>query len=403
MRVVFNAQMDPKLSGGIAQVVLGLAHGLGNLAGAEEYVFICSPTSAEWLQPYLGMNQRIVINRAVKPAPAGHIRTSDGFWESFKPDVIHFPYQAFTYTEVPSVFNPHDLQHVHLPDYFTSEERRRRDAVYGEACRLATAVVTASRFVKDDVVRRFGVAEKKVHVVGWGSPTAAYPRFSENQAREFLIAHRIPGDFALYPAQTWPHKNHLRLIEALHILRTRHQVQLPLVCTGALTDHYDAVAARVNKLGLTEQVRFLGRVDERSLVALFEAAEFLVVPTLFEAMSFPILEAFAEGLPVACSNVTSLPEQVGDAGLIFDPRDEESIAQALLSMHTDADLRRDLAARGFQRAKSFSWTATAEHYRSIYRAVAMCGGGDRGDDPVSGQPVVCGESPPGHLPGTQTR
>ena len=170
-----------------------------------------------------------------------------------------------------------------------------------------------------------------------------------------------------------------------------------------MTDHYDGIAARITELGLTEQVRFLGRVDERSLVALYEAAKFLVVPTLFEAVSFPILEAFAEGLPVACANVTSLPEQVGDAGLIFDPRDEEAIAQALLAMHTDAELRRDLVARGSQRTKFCSWTATAEHYRSIYRSAAGGEIEDLRDDPVSGQPVACGEPQPGYLPGGPTQ
>ncbi len=370
MRIVINAQIDPRNSGGIAQVLLGLAHGLSKLEGPEEYLFVCSAASAEWLRPYLGRNARVHVNDGWTPAPRRGIRVSDGFWESLDPDVIHFPYQAFTRTSAPSLFNPHDLQHVHLPEYFTEDEIERREALYGEACRSATAIVAASDFVRRDLADHFGLPLDKIHVIGWGSPTHAYHRPGDYDPADVLQRFELQPGFAIYPAQTWPHKNHLNLLEALRIVRDRHGVEVPLVCTGALTDHWPALQSRINEWALASHVRFLGRIGENELLALYRAARFMIVPTLFEAISFPVLEAFAESLPVACSDVTSLPEQVADAGLLFDPRDTEAIATALYRLYTDADLRNELSHRGRRRSQRLSWRETATSYRALYRKVA---------------------------------
>ena len=370
MRVVINAQLDPKTSGGIAQVILGLGHALGKLDGPEEYVFVCSPESKAWLAPYLGRNSRIEVNTTRKPPPARGVREPDGFWESFSPNVIHFPYQSYTRTGTPTIFNPHDLQHVHLPHLFSDEERARREALYGEACQLCSAVATTSAFVKDDVVRHFGVAPAKVHVIWWGAPSNAYETPSRDKIEQVLRKYGLPNRFVIYPAQTWPHKNHELLLTALHHLRLCG-VKLFLVCTGAKTEHYAALAEQVTQHGLDDQVRFLGWVKEDNLMALYHAAEMMVVPTRFEAISMPVFEAFAEGIPVTCSTVTSLPEQVGNAALLFDPADAEAAASAMLRLHEDEKLRHTLIEHGHERLAQFSWTTTACKYRELYRSVAF--------------------------------
>ena len=370
MRVVINAQIDPQSCGGIAQVLVGLAHGLGELDGPEEYLLVCSRVSADWLSRFIGSNTRIHVNERSTPPPKRGIRISDGFWESLAPDVIHFPYQAFTRTAMPSLFNPHDLQHVHLPEYFSRDEIERREALYGEGCRAATAVVAASDFVRHDLASHFRLPADKVHVIGWGSPTRAYRRPNGPGTPDVLTCFGLEPGYAVYPAQTWPHKNHLRLLDALRLVRDRHGVKISLVCTGALTEHWPLLQRRIDELSLADQVRFLGRISEAELVGLYRAARFMIVPTLFEAASFPVLEAFAEGLAVACSNVAALPEQVGNAGLLFDPRDEEAITAALYRLHTDDSLRGELSRRGLQRSERFSWRGVATRYRALYRQVA---------------------------------
>ena len=176
--------------------------------------------------------------------------------------------------------------------------------------------------------------------------------------------------FAFYPAVTWPHKNHLRLLEALAALRDRG-VLVPLVCTGYReATHWPQIEARVRELNLDNQVQFLGIVPAQQLRAIYRLARFVVIPTLFEAASAPVFEAWNEGVPVACSTVTSLPQQVGDAALLFDPTSVEGIAAALVRMVTDESLRSTLVASGRRRLQDFSWERTARAYRALYRRAA---------------------------------
>ena len=127
-------------------------------------------------------------------------------------------------------------------------------------------------------------------------------------------------------------------------------------------------------------MHFVGYVDPNDLRALYRSALFMIVPTLHEALSFPVHEAFAEHLSVACSNVTSLPEQVGDAALLFDPHDTHAIADAMYRLYRDEELRTDLSARGARKLAGLSWEATAKRYRELYHALV---GGQGNSNAVS--------------------
>jgi glycosyltransferase involved in cell wall biosynthesis len=183
--------------------------------------------------------------------------------------------------------------------------------------------------------------------------------------------YQLREPFALYPAGIWRHKNHVRLLEALASLRDQEGVIVRLVCPGTLRkDFWPEVERCLHAFGLADQVQFLDLVPDADLRALYSLAQFLIFPTLFEAISLPVFEAWQAGLPVACSNVTALPEQVGDAALMFDPRSSSSIASAVARMATDPDLRLDLRSRANQRIKTFNWERTAKAYRAVYRRVA---------------------------------
>jgi glycosyltransferase involved in cell wall biosynthesis len=124
------------------------------------------------------------------------------------------------------------------------------------------------------------------------------------------------------------------------------------------------------RLQLASQVRFLGHVPEADLRALYQLATMVALPSLFEANSLPVFEAWLAGTPVTCSNTTGLPEQVGDAALLFEPHDPAAIADALAAIVTDSELRRTLRDRGRGRSQKFSWEKTARAYRALYRKVA---------------------------------
>ena len=174
----------------------------------------------------------------------------------------------------------------------------------------------------------------------------------------------------LYPAQYWPHKNHVRLLKSLANLRDKHGIIANLVCTGRRSHDWPRVREQTRALRLDGQVQFLGFVEPGHLRALYRLADFLIFPSLFEGGGFPILEAFQEGAPVACSTATSLPEYGGDAVLLFDPDSTEDMAEAVRRMWSDADLRQSLRTRGSARAQLFTWDQTARTYRALYRKIA---------------------------------
>ena len=295
---------------------------------------------------------------------------SDGFLESLGADVVHFPYQSYAEVDAPTVYNPHDLQHRHHPEFFTADQLKWRETVHSAALAGADAVAAESRWAAGDVVREYGVAADRIHVIARGAPTELYPEPSE---ADFAAARAASpaGRFVLYPAASWPHKNHLRLVEALALVRDRDRTELGLVCTGHRTEHWDAVAARVRELGLDDR-RSPCRLRERgaSCGRLYRLAEAVVVPSLFEGGGFPVLEAFREQVPVACSNATALPEVGGDAVVLFDPLSIDEIAGALSRLTGDAGLRETLVSRGTARLALFRWDGAALAYRSLYRSLA---------------------------------
>jgi glycosyltransferase involved in cell wall biosynthesis len=288
------------------------------------------------------------------------------FYDALACDVLHFPHQGFATTRAPILFNPHDLQHRHLPAFFTPAEIERRERLYRAACAHATAVAVSSAWVRADVVAQYGIKPENIQVIPWGIDAADWPAPDSTTMQVLKARHALPDRFCLYPAVTWPHKNHLRLVEALALGRA----PTTLVCTGNRTDHWSAVEQRIAALGLADRVISLGPVSRTELRALYELAGFVVVPTLFEASSALLREAWLSDRPVACSRVTSLPDQAGDAALLFDPMDPSAIAAAIDRLESDEGLRRSLAARGRARVALFRSDVTARAYRALYRRVA---------------------------------
>ena len=411
LRVAINAQIQQHSgAGGVESVLLGLLSALGKLDGPEEYIVIGPQQDSHWLQPYLGPNQHVVtlpesanpkpgapgpleplkkllgplrpklraIWRELFPLPADRpvflwpeVPVSDGFYEGLGCEVIHFPYQSFILCAIPTVYNPHDLQHRHYPAYFTPAQLAWRETIYPAGCKLAQKVAVASQWVKQDLVAQYGISEAKIQVIPWAPPTQVQDPPTEELLNEVLFSYQLRQPYAYYPAMTWEHKNHLRLLQAIAYLRDQHNIRVNLVCSGARSSKFwPKIEACLQELALADQVQFLGLIPHQHLRAVYRLSQFVIVPTLFEAASAPVFEAWQEGVPVACSNVTSLPEQVADAALLFNPFSIEEIAQVLLRMFTEASLRCDLVQRGRQRLGIFSWERTAKAYRAVYRHLA---------------------------------
>jgi glycosyltransferase involved in cell wall biosynthesis len=383
-------------AGGIEQFLMSLVGGLGCLNdGPEQYLIVARRDNQERLATMMAGNQRLVVrprreswialpSRLAERLAPWHLRVqhmlrggaafqppaSDGFFESLSSDVVHFPFQYFEKTALPSVYNPHDLQHRHLPEFFDKAEAKRRDILHGTACRMATIVAAESLATRADIIEQYGVPQHKVVSIPMGAPTVFYRKPLPDDLEIIRRRYALPQRFMFYPAQFWPHKNHERLLSALAKLRSSHGLTTHLVCTGRPAHDWPHVRRLARDLKLDRHISFLGYIEANHLRTLYRLADFLILPSLFEGGGFPLLEAFQEGLPVACSSVTSLPEYGGDAALLFDPLSVDGMAEAIHKMWCDHDLRQSLRTRGIARAQQFTWEQTARTYRATYRKAA---------------------------------
>lgn len=388
LRIVIDARVLSGESGGIEGVVIGLARGLSGLAdGREEYLFVTWRGLDAWLADHVSGPARILPQ---PPSPARRLRARfpdlvriwrgrpsilrrgepaarDAFIEALDPDVVHVPFQRGFLTQRITIFHPHDLQHVHLPAFFSPAEIRAREVGYGILCRQAAMVAVASEWTRRDVEGHYDLPPGRVRVVPLAPPTEAYPEADPANVAEVRRRLRLPEGFVLYPAQTWPHKNHLGLLEALAELRDTAGLIVPLVAPGKRTGFARRLERRAADLGLAGHVSWPGFVNPADLQALYAAARAVAVPSRFEAASAPMWEAFRAGVPVASSNVTSLPEQAGDAALLFDPDDRGQMVEALRRIWTDEALRRRLIEAGRRRVAHFTWDRTARTFRAHYR------------------------------------
>jgi glycosyltransferase involved in cell wall biosynthesis len=392
LRVCIDARLGSGLSGGVEQHVIGLAAALSRLEdGDEDYLFLVHPDQDGWIRPYMSGPCRLLHSRLSHPGQPGRIRalrravrerapflgeewrfipTSDGTIERAGVEVMHFTIQEAFATDVPSIYEPHDLQHLHLSDVFSERERRRREVVYRIHCERAELVVALTSWGKRDLIDQYGLAPDKVEVVPPGSVLSEYPAPSPSELRDLRARHSLPEDFLLYPAQTWPHKNHVRLLDALALIRDRRGQAVPLVCPGQRNRFYPRIAGRVRELDLEGTTWFPGFVSAAELRGLYGLARALVFPSLFEGWGMPVTEAFSSGVPVACSSAAGLPDLVADAALTFDPDRPEEIADRINRLWTDPDLREELRERGASRAERFTFDHAARLLRAHYRRIA---------------------------------
>lgn len=398
--LVFNfAAITPELAGGVATVCQSMAHHIPEDLGNVETTVLLGP--GDWRSRYplpQAMEQLSIKGLSARKAAIrvdSHLRrvgrrNGDGWQGSMsvllglKPPfqgphvegvVVHCPYQVVhplppRAWRLPYVINLHDIQHEHYPEFFTPEELAWRREAYLASARHAMAVCVVDEWTRRDVLAHLPVEPSKVFVAPfgptWNEPGPLSPEAAGNLQR----AYDLPEAFLFYPAQTWPHKNHERLIEALALLHRERNLTIPLVCTGHLNEHHTKLMERCLTLGLTDTVRFLGLIPFADIQTLYRIATGVVIPTLFEGGSgIPVLEAMALGAPLAAAKSCGIPEALGNAGLLFDPLSVPDMAEALATLWLREDLRRDLSDRGRLRMAGYTWARAAATYGKIYEEV----------------------------------
>lgn len=275
-------------------------------------------------------------------------------------DLLFCPFTAPTYFEpgIPTVCTIYDLQYKTYPEFFAVEDVAHRDRTFIEACRRASALTAISDYSRDSAIAHGKLDPSNIRTIHLRMAQRIAPN-SENvgsNTKDVLgHLHLAPQKYLIYPANFWKHKNHEMLLTAFGMAcRDALPADIKLICTGAPGVRQEWLANAARAMDLGNRVIFPGYLPNEELAVLMRNCSGVVFPSLYEGFGLPVIEAMAAGVPVACSNATSLPEVAADAAILFDPRVPTQIAGAITSLVNDAELRLRLIEAGQKRATEFS-------------------------------------------------
>ncbi len=265
-----------------------------------------------------------------------------------------------------AVVTVYDLSFIHYPERFPVPQRWYLTTQTQRSCRQAARVITISESSRQDVHQIFGVPLAKIDVIVPGVGTE-YKPFSTDEVEQFRKKKGLPERLILHVGTLQPRKNIPILIDAL--AQMPDDVGLALV--GGKGWLYDEIFARVEALGLQKRVLFTGYVPFEELPLWYNVASVFVFPSVYEGFGMPVVEAMACGTPVIASNASSIPEAVGKAGLLFDPKDVDELVQQLTAVFQKPNLVQKMRADGLRWAKSFSWQRAGEQTADVYKKALL--------------------------------
>ena len=268
-----------------------------------------------------------------------------------------------------TVFTIHDLIFRFFPEHHLPLNRWYLTVMMPRFLRAADALIAVSEQTKRDAMALYRLPAERIHVVYEGVDDRFQPVADPARLAALRQRFKLPERFLLYLGTIEPRKNLPALLDAYHSLVAAGE-EADLVIAGRKGWLYQPVFAHVRRLGLERRVHFTGWVDDADAPALLSAARAFVFPSLYEGFGLPPLEAMACGTPVVASNTSSLPEVVGDAGLLVDPTDRAALAAALRRVLADDGLAATLRAKGLRRARRFRWEKAALETLAVYRAAA---------------------------------
>jgi len=283
--------------------------------------------------------------------------------------LIHGPANALPLFRagLPGVVTIHDLAIYDHPEWFPAGQWFATRVVVPESARRARLIICPSEATKRAIVRLFGIEPDRCRVIPHGVETEFALPASASVRAEVRARYGLPDRYLLQLGTVQPRKNYVTSLRALARIPIGQRV--PLVVAGAFGWTYDPVVDAVRELDLRDWVRFVGYAGLPDLPALYQMAEAVLFPSLDEGFGLPLLEAFAGGTPVVASNAGAIPEVAGEAALLSPPEDAQALADNLLHLLTDPQLRERQVAAGRARAALYTWAASAAAHRAVYESV----------------------------------
>ena len=381
--------VDPRYSGGLNTYTMGLLDGFANEGAAHKFQIYANTNNRHLFEECAGKNnfelvtlRNTSLKKAVKrlalysKTPAIYEKTCNLAYGRIaklmdgKSDVIYTPTTTlFPYNNrKKTVISMHDIQQFHFPEFFTRHELLVRQITFQLSVDHVDYLQASSQFIKDDLMKHFNnLREEQIVVIPEGVDLNA---FSPAKASDSAISkYGIPEEFIFFPAQLWPHKNHITVLKALRRIKQEEGREIPLVLTGAKFAAAQQVFEFIDEFDM-RNVYYLGVVPFEDLKVLYRQARFMITAVLYESSSLPILEAAASGTPVIASKTPPNEEAGRILKLnLFEPQDYKGLADLICDLWDDDELIKEQVAHNLENIQYYSWNNAAKRYLEFFSKV----------------------------------
>jgi glycosyltransferase involved in cell wall biosynthesis len=392
MRVAIDClKLDPFFVGGINTYTRGLLEGFSSTANGHQFRLYASSRNQSLFKDFLGRKnfQVIVLDQRKQSlrkaiCRAALLSFSERVYESSSnlvfreirelidqdADIVYTPSTVLQYfnNRKPTVLSMHDIQHVHYPEFFSWQRRLSRRITYGLSARHAHFFQASSEFSKQDLLRHFQcVSAEQIAVIPEGVRVEDF--VPPVDTTSLCSKYGIPERFIFYPAQLWLHKNHITLLRALKQMESHFGLKIPLVLTGGKYSASSSVFGFIADQSMSH-VHYLGRVPFPDLVGLYQKAAFLVMPSLHESNSLPVLEAAAAGTPIIASRIPPNEELGRVLQLnLFNPLDANELIPLIKALWDDRERASGQVAHNRRHVGVYSWESTARKYMQLFERI----------------------------------
>ena len=403
MRIGVVPGLDPA-DGGIHQYSLTMLKALGDckesFAGDEFIIFSSNPDSEltktlktdGWtvlplvpvtlkrrVAKILGPGLRGAIRKLMKnasaptngPVDVDHVNYNtelEQWFRANKIDLMIYPISSSLSfeTRLPYILTIHDLQHRLQPEFSEVSANgvwEAREYIFRNGIRNATMLLSESETGKEDILNfygEYGVTPDRVKVLPLLPSITLQREISTADRQRVRQKYNLPDRYFFYPAQFWQHKNHVRIVKAMALLKEQHGIKLHILFSGYHSGEireavFKEVTDTAAKLQVQGQISYFGYVPDEDIAALYAEARALIMPTFFGATNIPPLEAWALGCPVLTSDIRGIRQQAGEASILVDPKSVEALAEGMRRLWTDDDLCKTLIAKGAERLNKFTF------------------------------------------------
>lgn len=389
MKVALNClAVDPGYKGGVTTYTLGLLRGLKELRSDIHFDVYCTNSNLSLFEEFEEAGR---ISLRIYKAPSNWERAArrlclnSGYKGIFE-DLSNFIYRASTndmsrtanvmYTptttfnafnySIKTLVSMHDIQQVHFPEFFTRTELKQRDVTYGLTATKANYFQASSEFIREDLLRTFThLSPDQIVVINEGVDIEGFSKKDPVALASTIEKYNLPEKFLFFPAQLWPHKNHLTVLKALRKLKYEQGMEIPLILTGAKYSAADSIFTYCHENQLTE-VKYLGLVPFEDLRNLYKLATYLITAVLYESSSLPILEAAASGTAIIASDTPPNRELGRKLQLnFFNPLDSDALALLLMKLWS-SDENGIQSTHNLKAIHAYSWKEVARQYYQFF-------------------------------------